>query len=89
MRRREFISLLGTIAVARSRTASAQQSTKRLIGVLSHAPHLCGSAGRWLAARQHSCNWREEIAAMKAGRHALGLPVNVPTALLMAFNQLE
>jgi putative ABC transport system substrate-binding protein len=36
MRRREFIGLLGTIAVARSRTASAQQSTKRLIGVLSN-----------------------------------------------------
>jgi putative tryptophan/tyrosine transport system substrate-binding protein len=36
MRRREFITLLGTIAVARSRTASAQQSTKRLIGVLSN-----------------------------------------------------
>jgi putative tryptophan/tyrosine transport system substrate-binding protein len=36
MRRREFITLLGTIAVARSRTASAQQPTKRLIGVLSN-----------------------------------------------------
>jgi putative ABC transport system substrate-binding protein len=36
MRRREFITLLGTIAVARSRTVSAQQPTKRLIGVLSN-----------------------------------------------------
>jgi putative tryptophan/tyrosine transport system substrate-binding protein len=36
MRRREFITLLGTIAVARSRTASAQQTTKPLIGVLSN-----------------------------------------------------
>jgi putative ABC transport system substrate-binding protein len=36
MRRREFITLLGIIAVARSRTASAQQSTKRLIGILSN-----------------------------------------------------
>jgi putative tryptophan/tyrosine transport system substrate-binding protein len=36
MRRREFITLLGITAVARLRTASAQQSTKRLIGVLSN-----------------------------------------------------
>src|SRR5947207_11452152 len=36
MRRREFITLLGITAVGRSRTASAQQSTKRLIGVLSN-----------------------------------------------------
>jgi putative ABC transport system substrate-binding protein len=36
MRRREFITLLGTIAVVRSRTVYAQQPTKRLIGVLSN-----------------------------------------------------
>jgi putative ABC transport system substrate-binding protein len=36
MRRREFITLLAIIAAARSSTASAQQSTKRLIGVLSN-----------------------------------------------------
>ena len=36
MRRREFITLLGAIAVARSRTASAQQSAKPLIGILSN-----------------------------------------------------
>jgi putative tryptophan/tyrosine transport system substrate-binding protein len=36
MRRREFITLLGVIAAARSCMASAQQSTKRLIGVLSN-----------------------------------------------------
>jgi putative ABC transport system substrate-binding protein len=36
MRRRELMTLLGIIAVARSRMASAQQSAKRLIGVLSN-----------------------------------------------------
>jgi putative ABC transport system substrate-binding protein len=36
MRRREFITLLGSIAVASSCTASAQQPTRPLIGILSN-----------------------------------------------------
>jgi putative tryptophan/tyrosine transport system substrate-binding protein len=36
MRRREFITLLGVVAVARPRSASAQQPRRPLIGILSH-----------------------------------------------------
>jgi putative tryptophan/tyrosine transport system substrate-binding protein len=36
MRRREFITFLGIVAVARSRLASAQQPRRPLIGILSH-----------------------------------------------------
>ena len=35
-------------------------------------------AGWWLAARQHGCDRREEVAPVKAGREALRPPVDVP-----------
>src|SRR5262245_10453491 len=44
-----------------------------------------------LAARQHGCDRRKEVAPVKAGRETLRLPVDVPTARLSsaALDQLE
>src|SRR5260370_27885299 len=48
-------------------------------------------AGWWLAARQHGCDRREEVAPVKAGREALRPPVDVPVARLSgtALDQLK
>ena len=52
---------------------------------------LARPARRRLAARQHGCDWCEEITPVKARRQALRLPVDVPAArgCGTALDQLE
>lgn len=50
---------------------------------------LAQPARRRLAPCQHGCDWREEVAPVKACREPIRVPFDVPAALLFVGSSLD